>query len=855
MHILQDLTRQLNQHWHQWRQLDGSAGRSSHAHRRSPHPQPSCCVRRLSKSTAKSNIHLLGPIQLGAFKSVVQNNRWAGDRHLSSGLLFAVAIVSLSTSIGYRYYNAPRLGVDTVASQTLRAPHNATVQDTKATEAKQEAARKGQVPVLAVDEETTQDTKDTLEQFLNAASRLRVEVGPLPYIDPVVLPLEVQGYLRRVNPETWKEILKELTLNNKGVSSTSDIQTDDISLPESVENSSRSAIAPGLHQRAVVTLQDYQEQASNSEMAVLVGTIELARTRYLQAHSTVVKTGVEAGDLLSRPDLLDLSDEEWQGMGKGLQQATSQMLTQGIPAGLPPTQLWIAARGQLDTQVPESTLNLASDILAAFLKPNLVTDVDQTRLQAERAVRAVEPVWVTVRQGDVIVQAGEPITQSQFVLLDFFNLSERRVDWSGLLGFGFLASGAVGGFLLVEHRLQLGLRRRDYVLILLLTLTTPLMVIAGVPYVSLTAIGLLVGGFYGATLGTTVVGLSTSLLLVGMDIGWGALLPSVVGGALGGGIARRMRSREELALLGVGIGISQGMVELLVSFTLSAATGSVWYIILLAAGLQAVVGLAWCIVAIGLSPYLEHLFDLVTPIRLAELANPNRPLLQRLAAEAPGTCQHTQFVASLAEAAARKLGCNVELVRAGTLYHDVGKMHDPLAFVENQMGGPNKHDSLGDPWKSAAIIKAHVSEGVIMARKCRLPKAVQAFIPEHQGTMLIAYFFHQAQQMAQADPSLVVNETDFRYDGPIPQSRETGIVMLADSCEAALRSLRETTSEEALGMIRKILRSRWQDNQLVDSGLTREDLNEIATIFVQVWQQFHHKRIPYPKAVLAPVHR
>jgi len=284
--------------------------------------------------------------------------------------------------------------------------------------------------------------------------------------------------------------------------------------------------------------------------------------------------------------------------------------------------------------------------------------------------------------------------------------------------------------------------------------------------------------------------------------------------------------------------------------------------------IHGLVGLVWSVVALGFSPYLEHLFDLVTPIRLAELSNPNRSLLKRLAAEAPGTFQHTLFVASLAEAAARTLGCNVELVRAGTLYHDIGKMHDPLGFIENQMGGPNKHDSINDPWKSAEIIKRHVSEGIVMAKKARLPKAIQAFIPEHQGTMCISYFYHQAMQEVHSledDEELhgegqrvltrvrsprPVCDLDFRYAGPIPQSKETGIVMLADSCEAALRSLKDATYEEALAMVNRILRARWQDNQLVESGLTRPEMSQIAEVFVRVWQQVNHQRIAYPKAAL-----
>jgi len=260
-------------------------------------------------------------------------------------------------------------------------------------------------------------------------------------------------------------------------------------------------------------------------------------------------------------------------------------------------------------------------------------------------------------------------------------------------------------------------------------------------------------------------------------------------------------------------------------------------------------GVASIVIAIGISPYLERFFDLITPIRLAELSNPNLPLLKRLATEAPGTFQHTMFVASLAEAAARELNCNVELVRAGTLYHDIGKMHDPLGFIENQMGGPNKHDEIDDPWVSAELIKKHVSQGLVMAKKYGLPKAIRDFIPQHQGTLLIVYFYYQAKQKAE-ESGIPVVEADFRYIGPVPQSREAGILMLADGCEAALRSLRDATPKQAITTLQKIFKARWQDRQLVDSGLNYDELPVIAEVFVRVWQQFNHKRIVYPKAAL-----
>jgi len=156
------------------------------------------------------------------------------------------------------------------------------------------------------------------------------------------------------------------------------------------------------------------------------------------------------------------------------------------------------------------------------------------------------------------------------------------------------------------------------------------------------------------------------------------------------------------------------------------------------------------------------------------------------------------------------------------------------------------------PYASKTIIKKHVSEGLEMGRKYGLPQVVRDFIPEHQGTLLISYFYYQAKEAAEKAGQPPIAEADFRYDGPIPQSRETAIVMLADSAEAALRSLKEANTDTALVMVHRIFKARWRDNQLKDSGLKYEELPLIAEVFVRVWQQFHHQRIVYPKAALEP---
>ncbi|MBD1910443.1 HDIG domain-containing metalloprotein [Leptolyngbya sp. FACHB-8] len=749
-------------------------------------------------------------------------------RSASSVALFTLAVVSLSSTIGYRLYNEPQLAVGTTSPRTLRAPDFATVFDSETTEEKRQSAKIGAVPVLRIDTDVNQRIYQRIQQLMDEGDALRLKAGAFPFVSPTILSTSTQQYLRQTHEPEWKAILTQVEGNSNAV------VIEDSSTPQAL---------------AVVELQSYRRYTSADDYSALKQTIQRSREAYASASATFVSEP-PAQDAFLSPQLLDLPDITWLGAKSTARQIVERMLTQGIPPGLPSNLLEQAVTFQVQEVLPPEAAPIVKQMLLTTLEANLIQDPEQTRQLAEKAAREVEPVMVSVRRGEIIVEAGQPITQREFVLLDHFGMSERVIDWVGVIGFGSLVAGGIGVFLLVERRFHPGLRRRDYGLVTLLTLTTPLVATAGIAATSLPLVGLLVGSFYGSALGATVVALLGTGLAIGMDLGGRHLAASVIASLLGAMMAGRLRSREELALLGGAVGLTQGVTYLIMSLIVSPWSAPIFYSVLAVSATQALMGVAWSIAALGLSPYLEQLFDLVTPIRLAELSNPNRPLLKRLASEAPGTFQHTLFVATLAEAAARKLGCNVELVRAGTLYHDIGKMHDPLGFIENQMGGPNKHDLINDPWKSADIIKKHVTLGMAMAKKYRLPKAVRTFIPEHQGSMVIAYFYHQAQERAKANPKLVVKESDFKYDGPSPQSRETGIVMLADSCEAALRSLKDATPTEALAMVNRILKARWQDKQLANSGLLREEMPMIADVFVKVWQEYNHQRIAYPKAPL-----
>lgn len=801
--------------------------------------------------------------------------------NVSGPVSTVVAVLCLTGALGQRFYNQPKLDVGSRAPQTLVAPRSDRVEDRKTTEERRRSARLGASPVLMGDPTINQRVLSEVKRYLEQGNRLREAVGEFPYVDTGLLSEEVQRYLRNASSWEWRAIQWTLSRRLEETVDTT-VEATEEPLSELEAEAAEEVVVETRHEQmlqasrlgavngASQVLSDLlQSQTSPMNQAIeqlvvgsqqldedgveaLITAIETAREQYAQALEQLSEVSYPNGQPVYTNTLLNLSAEDWQQTRNTTLQVGRQMLAQGIAPGVPPTMLQDSVEMQLSLALPDAQIrHLMSTLLMNALEANLVTDPDRTRERAELAAQAQEPVYVSVEAGDVIVEANEVISQRQFVLLDHFDLVRRDpVNWIGWMAFGGTVFVAVSLYGVVERRVHPKIGNGDRLLILLLSLSAPVMVLFGVPTTSFPAIGLAVGSFYGSWMGVTVVALLSLIMPIGLEIELGYLMAGAISGAIGGVMAGRLRSREELALLGVGVGFAQGASFFLITVTsllLQGTTGPLWSLLLETALWQGLWGVGWSIVVLGVSPYLEHLFDLVTPIRLAELSNPNRPLLKRLAAEAPGTFQHTLFVATLAESAAKALGCNVELVRAGTLYHDIGKMHDPQGFVENQMGGPNKHDRINDPWKSAAIIKKHVTQGLVMARKSRLPKAIQAFIPEHQGTMLIAYFYYQAKHSNRRE----VKDADFRYDGPIPQSRETGIVMLADSCEAALRSLKDATPDDALSMVNKILRARWQDNQLVDSGLTRAEMGKIAEIFVQVWQQFNHKRIAYPKAVLS----
>jgi putative nucleotidyltransferase with HDIG domain len=283
-----------------------------------------------------------------------------------------------------------------------------------------------------------------------------------------------------------------------------------------------------------------------------------------------------------------------------------------------------------------------------------------------------------------------------------------------------------------QYLLKVKLHVKDFVTLGVVctgnALATVLMTSSMLVFIPLASMGLIIGSFYSSRLALLISCLISTLLAIALSADLIALCPIIIGTIIAAAITNRPLTRSHLAATGLLVALVQAA-----GYTAIALIGGLTPPVLIAiTALQyASGGLISSILALGAIPYLEHISYALTPFRLAELANLDRPLLRRLVTETPGTFQHTLFVANLAEAAARELGADTTLVRTGTLYHDIGKTLRPEYFIENQMGQPNPHDMLNDPWRSAQIVKEHVSGGIKLAQKYHLPELLQAFIPEH----------------------------------------------------------------------------------------------------------------------------
>jgi putative nucleotidyltransferase with HDIG domain len=504
------------------------------------------------------------------------------------------------------------------------------------------------------------------------------------------------------------------------------------------------------------------------------------------------------------------------------------------------------------------------DLTQYLLVPNVSPNWAETHERQQARLEALKPVYFKVKRGEMLVREGERLTPLHLMKLEAQSkIYPRSRGFLIFLGI-FLCIASL--LIVFYHLARLSLRQVSHRFLDLTFLSALLLASAllnkgilimgdnlsrNLDVVSHNLVYLLPQGlapifaamFLGLETGVGVAFLSATFTALMVDKPFPLFLYLVIAGLVGVWGVRNCRRRSALIKAGLGIGLANMILVAafkLLEFPFTARDLFTGEIVALGGGLLT------GILALGLTPIMEAGFRYSSNIRLLELINLDQPILKDLMLIAPGTYHHSLVVGQMVEAAAEAIGANSLLTKAAAYYHDIGKVKKPAYFVENQGTGENKHEKLA-PSMSSLILIAHVKDGVDLARKHKLGEGISAIIRQHHGTNLISYFYHKAKSQA-SNPQQVKIE-DFRYPGPRPQTKEAGLVLLADQVEAASRALTDPTPARIQGMVQKIINNVFADGQLDECELTLKDLHHIAKSFNKILSGIFHQRIHYPQPV------
>jgi len=500
------------------------------------------------------------------------------------------------------------------------------------------------------------------------------------------------------------------------------------------------------------------------------------------------------------------------------------------------------------------TLQVAEKLFGRMLRPNLVLDEGATARQLEMAEAEIVPTEGIVRENEVIVRQGDRVTSD--IMRKLASLKEQllqqsggQIQWKATLGHFLVTLASLLIFTLYLYLLRKSVFRDNAKLTLITLLFLGVIALYGVALRAALIDMYVVPVAIVAVLLTVIfdsrVALFGSLTLafIGshlLNYDFSFTFATVFASTLGIFSVRDIRNRSQFFISASVVFVGY-MLVLTANLLLQNTPMDRFTDLVIFVGINSVL----LLLAYPALWIFERVFDITTDLTLLELSDTNRPILKELSLKAPGTFNHVLQVANLAESAAASIGANALLTRVGALYHDIGKMVKPEYFVENQRGGVNPHDGL-KPRMSALIIASHVKEGIEMSRKIRLPKEVEDFIPMHHGTTRIEYFYQRAlTQHKEGDPA--VQESEFRYPGPTPNTKETSILMLADGIEAASRALESPTHKRLEGLIDAIVDARLEDGQLDNTNLTFRELNTIKESMLSVLTGIYHVRVKYPE--------
>ena len=564
------------------------------------------------------------------------------------------------------------------------------------------------------------------------------------------------------------------------------------------------------------------------------------------------------GDSLATLVELDLA--RWQD----IRTEAARMLDATLLPELRDTQVAEARTrlaGRMTGGLNEAERMLGAELISPLVVANSSFSERLTEDARDAAAAAVQPIPIQVLQGEVIIRSGGRLEPADIETITALGLGQNTPDVASFAGWFLLSVLAVGMVLAWIWRFRPSLWHRNNVLILvglvLVGATLAFKITADRSilqfFLPTAAIGILLAILLDASLAMMVLGV---VAIVGGAVNGTSLEFSayIFLGGLAGIVAVRKGDRLQVFVqAAIAVFVVNAMVVSI--FSLLGARDVQGVLELWFASLATAAGSS--IAAVGSFAVLGSVFGILTVFQLLELANPSQPLLRRLLVETPGTYHHSLMVGNLAERAAEAIGADPLVTRVAAYYHDVGKLSNPLGFIENQAGGENIHDQL-EPEISAGILKQHVADGIDTAYKAKLPKALIAYIPQHHGTAIMSYFFARAREraaepfggvttVAGAKAAAAVDERKFRHAGPKPQTREAALIMLADGVEASVRSLAARDEPAIKAMVTRIIDERIGDGQFDECDLTLRDLEQIRTAFVAQLLGMYHTRIAYPQ--------
>ncbi len=580
------------------------------------------------------------------------------------------------------------------------------------------------------------------------------------------------------------------------------------------------------------------------------------KVRKLQADETLTLSkkvevlGEESRILLSKNEYyiaLRLSEDELDNFENTLYDLISQIMGVGIREEDLEYEKGNIEKTFETIDLSENEKKLGIALLTSTIQPNKFIDEEATKRRKEEEIAKVEPViikehQVIVRKGDVIDSHTLDLIRESGLLKEKDGYDRRTVV--GIVILILLLQIIIFGYIYLFNREVL---EGNMLLILIIIITTIILISEGTYNISpfimpVSTAALLIAILIDIRLSLIVNMFIIFILGFMLKLDETIIAMYLVSGSIGAYMVTKQQQRYNILINGLLIGISN--VLTIVSFGLIKKLEGID--VIAKSGYGMLNGLFCAVLTIGTLPIWENIFKIVTPLKLLELSNPNQVLLKRLLLEAPGTYHHSIIVGNLSERAAEAIGADPLLARVGAYYHDIGKLKRPYFFKENQLGMDNPHDKL-KPNMSTLIITNHTKDGIALAKEYNIPEEIIDIIAQHHGDTTVSYFYHKALK---ENESKEVNIEDFRYPGPKPKTREAAIVMLADSTEAAVRSLKEPTKKNIEEMIRNIIKGKLQDGQLEECNLTLKDLNTIANAFSTIMMGIFHERIEYPNLEL-----